>query len=171
MTRPDSLVMFFDEARFGLRSTTMRMWAAKGKPLTVKVQQGFKNFYVYSAVSPNTGENFSLILPNVNTTNMNIFLKKIQTQFPQKHILLIMDRAGWHRSKELIVDEKLKIELLPPYSPELNPVEKLWEWIKKECVHNFFYKTLDDLSNAVSEVIQNLNNEKLKILCNCKYIV
>ena len=72
-----SIVMFFDEGRFGLRSTTMRMWAERGKPAIAKVRQGFKNFYAYSAVCPYNGDSFSLILPRVGTDMMNMYLSEL----------------------------------------------------------------------------------------------
>lgn len=163
-------VMFFDEGRFGLRSTTMRMWGEKGKPLRVKVQQSFQNFYGYSAVNPFTGNSFSLLLPNVDTTNMNIFLSNLKKYIGSKKLILIMDQAGWHKSKGLKIIKGLQLVYLPPYSPELNPVEKLWEWLKKECSHNFIYKTLDDLFERVSQEYKNLTAEKLKRLCYCSYL-
>jgi hypothetical protein len=117
--------MFFDEGRFGLRSTTMRIWAERGKELRVKVQQGFKNFYGYSAVCPFDGDSFSLVLPNVNTENMNLYLSELRKYLKGKDIILIMDQAGWHKSKELKKFKNINILFLPAYSPELNPAEKL----------------------------------------------
>lgn len=162
--------MFFDEGRFGLRSTTMRIWAEKGKVASIKVMQGFKNFYAYSSVCPFDGENFSLLLPGVNTEFMSIFLEHLSSNFPNLKILLIMDQAGWHKSKELKVYENIELIYLPAYSPELNPVEKLWEWIKKECSHNFIYKDLEDLGKAVCIEYQKLTDNDYKRLCNCNYL-
>jgi transposase len=162
--------MFFDEGRFGLRSTVMRLWAEKGKAVTVKVMQGFKNFYAYSAVCPFDGENFSLLLPGVNTDYMGIYLSQLSQSFPESKILLIMDQAGWHKSKELKVFDNIEIVYLPSYSPELNPIEKLWEWIKKECSHNFIYPDLESLVEAVCKVYQKLDYNDYKRLCNCNYL-
>ena len=78
MENSNRLIFFFDEGRFGLRSTVTRIWAKRGELLQVKVQQGYKNFYIYSCVSPHSGESFSLFLPEVNTEMMNIFLKNYQ---------------------------------------------------------------------------------------------
>ena len=163
-------VMFFDEGRFGLRSTTMRIWSEKGKRLRVNVQQGFKNFYAYSAVCPFDGDSFSLILPNVNTDNFNIFLSGLSAHCADIKLILIMDQAGWHKSKELIACKNIDIIYLPPYSPELNPVEKLWEWLKKEMAHNFMYESLDQMIDAICIEYNKLDNQKLKKLCNCNYL-
>ena len=166
----ETMVMFFDEGRFGLRSTTMRMWAEKGKPVTVSVRQGFKNFYGYSAVCPFDGQNFSLVLPGVDTEMMNIFLTRLQEYFAGKKIYLIMDGAGWHKSKELKKFENIEIIIQPPYSPELNPVEKLWEWLKKECQHNFFYKSIGELMDAICNEYTKLKANDYKRICNCSYL-
>ena len=163
-------VMFFDEGRFGLRSTTMRIWAEKGKPLSVFVQQGFKNFYGYSAVCPFDGSNFSLLLTGVNTDFMNIYLEHLSNAYKELQIILIMDQAGWHKSKDLKIPNNIKLEYFPPYSPELNPVEKLWEWIKKECSHNFVYKDIEGLWNAVCNEYNNLTDDKYNKLCSCGYL-
>lgn len=162
-------LMFFDEGRFGLRSSTMRIWAEKGKELRVKVQQGFKNFYGYSAVSPIDGENFSLIMPGVNTENFSVYLEKL-SNISNCKIKLIMDQAGWHKSKKLRIPKNIEIIFLPAYSPELNPVEKLWEWIKKECLHNFLYDELEQLEEAVCNEYNKMSNEDYKRLCNCRYL-
>lgn len=163
-------VMFFDEGRFGLRSTTMRIWAEKGKRLTVLVQQGFKNFYGYTAVCPFDGSNFSLLLSGVNTDYMNVYLENLSDEFKDYQIILIMDQAGWHKSKNLTIPANINIEFLPPYSPELNPVEKLWEWIKKECSHNFIYEKIDDLWDAVCDEYNKLTEKDYMKLCHCNYL-
>jgi putative transposase len=165
-----SMLMFFDEGRFGLRSTTMRMWAEKGKPLTVNVRQGFKNFYGYSAVCPFDGKSYSLVLPKVNTEMMNIFLTGLQESFTGKKIYLVMDGAGWHKSKALKEFENIEILIQPPYSPELNPIEKLWQWLKKECQHNFFYDSIDGLMDAICEEYNKLKTKDYKRICNCSYL-
>lgn len=168
--KENSIIMFFDEGRFGLRSTTMRMWAERGKPAIVKVRQGFKNFYAYSAVCSFNGESYTLLLPGVNTELMNIFLIGLSKQFKDKIIYLIMDGAGWHKSKMLKQFKNVKIIIQPAYSPELNPIEKLWEWLKKECSHNFFYNCLEDLCDAVTDEFKKFEEKDLKKLCNCNYL-
>jgi transposase len=168
--KQDIKLMFFDEGRFGLRSTTMRLWAERGKILSVKVQQGFKNFYGYSAVCPFDGTNFSLVLPGVNTENFNVYLESLSNYLNDMKIILIMDQAGWHKSKELNIPKNIEILYLPPYSPELNPIEKLWEWLKKECTHNFFYDCLDDLMGAVCCEFNKLIEMDYMKLCNCSYL-
>jgi len=119
--------MFFDEGRFGMRTTLSKAWTERGTPYTVKVQQGYQNFYVYSSVSPEDGADFSLLMPEVNTEMMNVYLRELSEAFKYSIILLIMDQAGWHKSKDLDSYDNIEIIFLPPYSPELNPIERLWK--------------------------------------------
>ena len=99
----NSDIFFFDEGRFGLKSTLNRIWAKKGTnaKLEIKVKQGYQSTYIYSAVSPKTGESFSLILPFVNTGIMNLYYEQMSSEYRNKKILIIMDQAGWHRSKDI----------------------------------------------------------------------
>ena len=165
-----TMIMFFDEGRLGLRSTTMRMWAEKGKPLKTTVRQGFKNFYGYSAVCPFNDKNFSLILPGVNTENMNVFLDELHREFIGTKIFLIMDRAGWHKSSGLKKYKNIEFIFQPPYSPELNPIEKLWEWLKKERQHNFFYNSLESLMEAICDEYIKLKPKDYMSICHCNYL-
>ena len=163
-------IYFFDEGRFGLQSTLCRKWAKKGAPCTGKVRQSFKNFYVYSAVAPSSGDDFHLLLPFVNTEMMQIFLDEMSKSVGDREIILIMDRAGWHKSKDLIVPGNIEIWYLPPYSPELNPVERLWKVIKRNTLHNRLYDSLCDLERAVIDYFDTLTPEVMKQLCACSYI-
>lgn len=166
-------MLFFDEGRFGLQSTLTRVWAEKGKPVQVRVKQGYKNCYMYTAVSPFPGTNFSLIMPGVNTTMMNVYLHQLAQQFYPQPILLLMDQAGWHRSHDLDLPPNLTIKYLPPYSPELNPIEKLWEWFRKEVTHNRVFNSLAEIIEGLSEEYQRITaeeNAKIRELCHCSYL-
>jgi len=109
------------------------------------VKLGFKNFYLYSSVNSNDGKHFTLLLPNVNTDCMNVYLKELSRKI-KEDVVLIMDGAGWHKSKNLIVPKNIQIVLLPPYCPELNPVEGLWRYIKNHAINNRVFKTLENLA-------------------------
>jgi transposase len=168
--KEDSILFFFDEGRFGLRSSIQRMWYEKGKPLTILVQQGYQSQYMFSAVAPKTGDSYSLLLPEINTAMMNLYFQYFSKQFSHNKILLVMDQAGWHKSNLLIIPENITIEYLPPYSPELNPVERLWKWLKVETIHNFIYKSMDELLDAIQKAYQMLDIQKFSKLCSCYYL-
>lgn len=168
---PDTMVFFFDESRFGLQSFLGRCWARKGVRVSAPVNPSYQNFYVYSGVSPFTGEAFSLFLPWVNTEMMNLYLAEMADVFPDKKIILIWDQAGWHKSKSLKVPENISLKSLPPYSPELNPIEKLWQWLKKHVCRNRLFTDLNDLMNTLSETLINLLPNRLRELCHCSYLL
>jgi len=153
-----------------LQSTLTRVWAEKGKPVEVPVKQAHKNFYIFSSVSPVTGDDFTLFLPEVNTDMMNIYLNELVQTYPEKRLLIFMDQAAWHKSKSLKKLDNVNIEYLPPYSPELNPVEKLWWWLRKEVTHNRTFETIDQMMDALQDKYQQLSPVKLKTLCNCSYL-
>lgn len=150
-----------------------RIWAEKGTALRVRVKQGYQNCYMYAAVSPFSGANFSLIMPGVNTEIMNVYLHELAQQYSTRPILLIMDRAGWHRSKDLHIPPNITIKYLPPYSPELNPIEKLWEWFRKEVTHNRIFTTLTEIIAELSAEYRRItaeDNAKIRQLCHCNYL-
>ena len=91
-------IFFFDESRFGTHSKLGHGWFTKGSRTEVKTKLGFQNFYLYSAVDPKSGVDFTLILPNVNTVCMNLFLTEMIKYIGDAPIILVMDGAGWHRA-------------------------------------------------------------------------
>jgi hypothetical protein len=95
------------------------------------VKVGRENLYLYSAINSRNGENFNLFVPYVNTDCMNIFLEQMSKDLEAREAFLIMDCASWHKSKNLKIPGNITIIYLPPYSPELNPVERLWQYIKQ----------------------------------------
>ena len=146
------MLFFFDESRFGTHSKAGHGWFKKGERTSVQVKLGFQNFYIYSAVNPISGDSFTLKLPNVDTTCMNIFLEEISKEIGESEAVIIMDGAGWHKSKDLVTPKNITIKLLPPYCPELNPVERLWLYIKQNTIRN----------NTISRIkidLFNLNRE------------
>ena len=158
-----------DEARFGTHSKLGHGWFPTGLRSSVKVKLGFKNFYVYGAVEPGTGEMFSLTLPKVNTELMNLFLQKMSECYSGEKIVLVMDGAGWHKSKKLIIPENITILHLPPYSPELNPVERLWLHIKSNTIRNKIYDSLDDLENLICNFVKNITTTTVAQICSVNW--
>lgn len=153
-----------------MRSTVSRRWGFKGKPLTVLVQQGFKNFYVYSSVSAVNGKSFDFIMPGVDTVCMNSYLEAFSKHLGKIKVLLYMDQAGWHKSKDLVKKKNIEIRYLPPYSPELNPVEHLWKHLKNETVHCMLFKSLAELEKSVINEFKKMTNNDFFRICKCSYI-
>lgn len=107
-------------------------------------------------------------MPNVDTACMNVFLEELGEEIKEDFIL-IMDGAGWHKSKDLIVPPNIQIEILPPYCPELNPVERLWRYIKDGTIKNKVFETLLELELAVCEFVGNLSVDIVKSVCRLNY--
>ena len=160
-----------DEARFGQQGTLTKMWAPRGsRPAAVK-QTKYEWVYLYAAVEPATGASTALLAPHVNTGTMNAFLKMASEDLePDDHAVMIMDQAGWHVSKTLVVPENITILLLPPYSPELNPVENLWHWIKSHHTSNRAYAGYDDLMDGVGAAWRSLTKQRLRSVCRAPYM-
>lgn len=120
-------VWFEDEARFGQQGTLTRVWAARGRRAWALRQTEYEWVYVFGAVCPRTGQAHGWLMPKANTETMNIYLDDLSKQIePGCHVVLVCDRAGWHRAKKLKIPHNLSLLHLPPYSPELNPAELLW---------------------------------------------
>lgn len=83
---------------------------------------------------------------------------------------MVLDGAGWHKSAELRVPANIELLYLPPYSPELNPVEKLWQYIKSKVLRNKFYDNLLDLENAVCDFIRGISQDTIMSNCACDYL-
>src|SRR3954462_414242 len=122
---------FMDEARIGQKGRLTHVWYQKGvRPRGVR-QQGFASTYLFGAVCPERGEGVALVLPEVSTAAMDVFLAELSRAVPAgSHAALVLDGAGWHVSEELSVPANLTLIHPPPYSPELNPVERVWEYLR-----------------------------------------
>lgn len=168
--RPDADVFFFDEGRFGFQPVTGRRWTRKGVHSITIVRPGYKNFYAFSAVNPNTGEEITLFLPWVNTAMMKLFLDHLSQVLDKRSCFLVMDQAGWHGSADLEIPSNIEIVFLPPYSPELNPVERLWQWLKRHSLRNRCHENLETMMDAVQECLQEATPSFLKNLCRCNYL-
>jgi hypothetical protein len=166
-------VFFEDEARFGRINNLSRCWVPKQKRATVKKQIIREHSYAFCALCPFAGESYSLISPVCNTAAMNALLQGLSDTYPEEEILLFADSAGWHKSRELTQPANIHLELLPPYSPELNPVEHRWDYIREQKgFNNHTFTSMDELDTHLEDVLKNLNQEKdyLKSLCTFQWM-
>jgi hypothetical protein len=115
----------------GQKGRLTHVWHQKGaRPRGVR-QQGFASAHLFGAVCPERGEGVALVLPEVSTAAMGVFLAELSRAIPAgTHAGLVLDGAGWHVSEDLTVPANLTLIPLPPYSPELNPVERVWEHLR-----------------------------------------
>lgn len=150
-----------DESRFGLLSIQRRCLTIRGvKPIT-PYQHRFQNFYLYGAYSTFDGDQFILELPRCNGDGFQQYLDEFALHRPNEFKIIILDNGAFHKASTLEVPNGIALLFLPPYSPELNPAEKVWRWIKDRLANQVF-KTLDLLSDRVAEIICAMTPEIIK---------
>lgn len=132
-----------DEARFGRMSRPNRCWAPPGTRPLAPAQIVREAVYVFAAVAPSLGKVCSLILPSANTQMMNLFLLHISQTFSEYFVVMQVDQASWHHSKALVLPENIRLIEQPPYSPEVNPVEHVWDDIREKHFHHRAFSSLD----------------------------
>ena len=154
--------MFQDEAGFGRINKPRYCWCRKGIRPSVPCHHIREYRYAFGAVDPRSGDSFFLILPYCNTTCMNLFLRELSAAYPQDYIVLVSDRAAWHTAKGLEIPENILIIPLPPYTPEMNPIEQIWAWIRLHGFRNEIFLTLDDVVHRLCDVIRSLSIDTVK---------
>lgn len=117
-----------------------------------------ENTYAYGAVNIISGQLESLILPHCDTGCMQIFLDEISGRHPDEKIAMVVDGAGWHKSKSLKVPENMRLIHLPPYSPELNPVEHIWDELREKGFHNRVFSSLEALEEHLLDELRKLED-------------
>jgi transposase len=163
------LIGFQDESRIGQQGSTTRLWAKRGiRPYAIKQKQ-FISANIFGVVCPDLDNSFALILPYKNTSMMQLFLNEFSKTIPTgKHVALIIDRAGWHITQNLQKPQNISFVFLPPYSPELNPIEQLWQQLKQKYLSNRCFKNYKDILSSVTSAWKSFTNVKgtIKSLCS-----
>ena len=160
-----------DEARIGQQGTLTRVWAETGSRPSAVRQTEYEWAYLFAAVNPLTGASSALIAPTVNTQYMNEHLAFISREAgPEAHVVLVLDRAGWHVAKGVKVPANLTLLHLPPYSPELNGAERIWGYLRSHYLSNRVYKDYDELFEAIRLAWNRLEPERLKSLTHTAWI-
>jgi hypothetical protein len=142
-----------DEHRIGLKPILRRVWARKGTRVRAVVRPRYQWMYLYGFVEPQSGKTSWLLMPTVNTTAFSLALSAFaqeQGVGPNKHMLLVLDQAGWHKSRDLVVPEGLHLLFLPSHAPELQPAERLWP-LTNEPLANRAFRSLDELEDVQAE--------------------
>jgi len=166
-------LFFQDESCFGRISQAIGCWSPVGQRPVVPSQIVREYTYAYGAVCPTDGSFVSLVLPDMRTECLNIFLQELSERHPDNHLLVILDGAASHRSGALQLPEHMTLLSLPPYSPELNPQENVWGEIKKEGFYNRVFDTLDSVEEQLVAVLKKFEQarENLKSLTGWDWIL
>jgi len=155
--------MFQDEGRFGRITNPHRCWAPSGIRPDVPSQIVREYLYAFVAVSPQDGIVDSIILPEVDTEAMSIFLAEVSSRHPQEFVIMFLDRAGWHRSNNLRIPENIRLLWLPPYCPQCNPVEHIWDEIREKWFANRVFNSLDAVEDTLFDALVNIENDPGRI--------
>jgi DDE superfamily endonuclease len=166
-------LMFQDEARFGRISDCRYGWAKFPLRPTVKAMLTHQYVYAYGAVSIAQGSFDSLVLPHVNGDCMGLLLAEISERYPNDNIVMVLDGAGWHKSQSMPIPSNIRLISLPPYSPELNPVEPLWDELREKQFHNHAFDSLDALEAQLMMGLLALENntQRVSSICNWDWII
>lgn len=155
--------MFQDEARFGRISDTRHCWCRRPTRPLVCAMVTQQYTYAYGAVSPQDGRFDSLVLPHVNSECMQIFLDEIAQRYPRDNVVMVLDGAGWHKSQTFHLPDHLRLLFLPPYSPELNPQEHLWDELREKYFHNRVFDSIDALEDHLVEGLRDLETSPARV--------
>ncbi len=157
----------------GNKGRVCHRWWRTGARAPGLCQRGYQWAYIFSAVRPATGEDFTLVLPSVNAALMDLFLARFAaTLAADVHAVMVLDGAGWHDPRALTVPDNLTLVLLPPYSPELNPVERVWLYLRERFLS---LRLLDDTEAIIEACCEAWNAltaqpDRLQNLCAYPWI-
>ena len=163
--------MFQDEAGFGRINKPKYCWCKKGMRPSVPCHHIREYRYTYGAVEPRTGEAFFLIMPYCNTDCMNVFLKQLSDSYLKDKIVLVCDGATWHKSKGLSIPHNIRLVFIPPYTPEMNPIEQIWREIRTQGFRNEIFASLDKVVDRLCETIQNLTKDTIKSITGRNWLL
>ncbi len=157
-----------DEARFGQQNTTTRLWAETGsRPRSVKQQQ-FEYAYLFGSVCVTNGSSEAMVVPFVNKDIMKTHLAQISKATASgRHAVVIMDGAGWHSDDIGVGFDNISVIKLPPYSPELNPIEQVWSWMRQHHLANRCFKGYDNIVNAVCDAWNDFVSNSKRVMKMC----
>lgn len=163
--------MFQDEAGFGRINKPRYCWCKKGIRPQVPCHHIREYRYAYGAVEPLTGESNFLILPYCNTDCMNVFLKHLSESYPEDIIILVCDGAAWHKSNSLNIPHNIHLLFIPPYTPEMNPIEQVWKEIRKRGFRNEIFQTLDKVVDRLCSTICSISQDTIKSITGREWIL
>ena len=165
--------MFQDEARFGRMVRLRKCWSPS--PLRPVVHNGYQReyTYVYGAVSPMDGGFDWMLSDKMNTEQMGLFLEQVSARHPDEFIVMVVDGASSHVSKALKTPENIRLLRLPPYSPELNPCENVWDELREKLFPNRVYSSMEEVINQLKEGLPRLAAKagKLQSLTGWSWII
>lgn len=156
---------FQDEARVGQKNKITRRWARRGTRPSAPHDQRTQSAYIFGAICPAKGKGAGLVMPRCDSEAMTAHLAEISaTVAPDAHAVILMDRAGWHLSGALEVPDNITLMPLPSRSPELNPVENVWQYLRENWLSNHVFESYDDILDHCCAAWNRLIERPWKIM-------
>ena len=158
-------IWFADEARVGQKNKITRRWAKRGTRPSAPKDQRTASAYIFGAICPAQGKGVGLVLPRCTTAGMTLHLNEIaQAVTPGAHALVLVDQAGWHQSKKLVVPDNITLVPLPSKAPELNPVENIWQYMRENWISNRIFSSYSDILDHCCEAWNKLTDRPWLIM-------
>jgi transposase len=159
-----------DQSRFGLRTIRRRRITRYGIKPVGRSQYGYANFWLYGAVAPATGDAFFYVLPKLDAEYMQVFLNELAEARPDTLNVLLVDNSGAHTAHELVVPSNIVLLFQPPYAPEVNPAERVWEDLKTDLAWAC-YASLQALQDHIVQVVEAYDAPTLRSLTTYPYFM
>ena len=160
-----------DESIFGRITNIKRCWCPQGVRPVVSSLKIREYVYAYGAVDPINGDSCFIVAGGCNTSWTNLFLAELSNKFPNDYILLCQDRASWHRSNSLVIPDNIEPFFIPPATPEMNPLEQIWEELKEKYFDNRFFHTLAKTVDQLCLGIINLEPKTIMSITGRDWII
>ena len=164
-------IYFGDETRFGQQGILVRQWSEIGKRPIRERQIEYKNAWIFGAVNPNSGAHHGIVTSHAASDFMQKFIDSFSSSLNKNvHVVLILDNATWHHSSTVTTPSNITLHFLPPYSPELNPSERLWLYIKSNFLCNKLYKDSEEIIETGVTAWQKITTKIIRSVCACDFI-
>ena len=155
---------FQDESRFGLKTHVGRCLTSRGVKPIVQYQHAFKNTYLYGSFSPINGDSFVYEIEGTTSEIFYEYIKSFSEYKKDEMKIIVIDNAGFHSTKNIEVPENIALIRIPPYTPELNPSEKVWQYLK-ERFKNKTFGNIKELKKWLHQtVVKEITSRALKTI-------
>jgi transposase len=158
-------IWFADEARVGQKNKITRRWAKRGTRPSAPRDQRTQSASIFGAICPDQGKAAGLVLPRCTSEAMSLHLAEIaQAVAPGAHAVVLLDQAGWHQSKRLVVPHNITLLPLPAKAPELNPVENVWQFLRENWLSNRSFTSYTDILDHCCAAWNKLTEQPWRIM-------
>ena len=157
-----------DEARCGLLPVSFRRITEPGVKPIATIDHTYKSLYLYGAVEPKTGESFFLEMSALDSVCFQVFIDEFAKAFPETLNILVVDNGRFHHAKSLQLPDNIALVYLPPYSPELNPIERLWQDIKYKLFQHTL-ETIEDMQHKITQILRSYTKASIAQITNFEF--